>query len=682
MMVACRSAMTARVIAFAVLVCAVFSSQPASAALTDSEKAIVRTFVEKGVPGTAARVRSLVARPDLTAREVAEPLKAAFAAIPFDGAHERFAEALLFGPGSSAARNTLAPAMVESLLARAAARMPDLPLQARTDDRGRDATEEIIRIHSFIDARIANAGNPPEDGHDPSTGIRDDAERACWLLYQDHLAAFGRWFGAPGRASPELLRVRTQVEVTAIDLGRGIVERPELAERMALTGARRAAFERHGVLVEADDLSQQNAIAAAVRALDRVPHATDGLSAWLLSKVAPSGLSARGRVVRAGVFLGDATHPLSGDALWSPDVKPSSPDENEAATAWSVAMLGTERAISSDPVLKRAALRASEDVRRAGPGSFLAVEVPKMSLDGVSAGVPATPVLVVGSALRLLLVDGQRTVDLALILAANGHPEALEQLGVALAVAAGGGSTAALGRTTDDGAIEPVEATDVKTDQGSVTAFALSGKHYAIVADADGTLTASVNGVTPKLTSLANFRERTTPDGPWSAGGVVYDRLFGEPHAAGLDDGRLVLDGGRGEFDAVATGAAASDVDVSVLLAPQGTGGGLLVRANAGDVGYSGVGLILDAAQARLLVFDGHGKAFQLADPEPLPVATGEGYAVSLKVSGDRVVAKVGDQTLTGKLVNAIGPGRVAFTARAEGRLDIRRLKVLVKAAP
>src|SRR4051794_40182688 len=102
----------------------------AHAALTSSEKAVVTSFVQKGEPSTAARVRALVARPDLSPEEIAEPLRKGYAGAPFDERHGLFTEALIGGPGSAASRNALAPAVVEALLERASSRLGDVPATA------------------------------------------------------------------------------------------------------------------------------------------------------------------------------------------------------------------------------------------------------------------------------------------------------------------------------------------------------------------------------------------------------------------------------------------------------------------------------------------------------------------------------------------------------------------------
>ncbi len=138
------------------------------------------------------------------------------------------------------------------------------------------------------------------------------------------------------------------------------------------------------------------------------------------------------------------------------------------------------------------------------------------------------------------------------------------------------------------------------------------------------------------------------------------------------------MEGSKAGFDALSTGDEGSDQEVSAVILPSGSGGGLLVRARAGDSSYEGIGLLLeaDAARARLLLFDGHAKAVQLAEPIALPPPPAKGYDVSLKVVGSQVTAKIGGRLLVGTLATEVSPGQAGVAVRAQGRLDIQRFKV------
>jgi hypothetical protein len=661
--------------------------RPAEAALTSSEKAVVKTFVQKGVPDTAPRVRALVARPDLSADEVVEPLRQGYADAPFDDAHRRFTEALLFGPGGAAARSTLVPAVVESLLARASSKMDDVPLEssAKVSKREEASVKEILAIHAFVNARIANAGTPSRDGHDPNASIRDDALRVCAELYKKHLVGHERWMRAPGVVSQELSRVRAQAGLTLVDLGRGILGRHELSEALGLEGARRVAFERDGVLIEAPGAADAR-LADAVRWLEAAPRAADDLSLWVIGKTTTTGLVARGRIARSGVVLSEALRPMAPDVLWPDEVDPSRPDVGLATVAGSVAELATGRALAPGSTLLAVAATASEHAARAGAQGYLAHDVTAIPLAGegnVPAPAPASN-LIIAEAVRLLLIDAPRVIDLALIRAGEGRPEPLEQLTLALTVLAGDATTVTLGRTKENGAVESIDATDVKKEGALVSRFVLAGKRYTFAAGKDGSFVGAVDGAVPKLTSLGGFRPLPRVADTWTAGGnLVFQKLYGQPSAVALDDGRFVVQGTKGGFDAVATGESMFDMTVSAVVRPTGAGGGLVVRGSNGDLSYSGVALFLDAdaGRAQLVVVDGRGKATELSAPVPLPPATPEGYPVTLDIVSDKVTGTVGKLKLEGKLGRAVAEGRAAIATRADGRVEVRSFKVQSKDA-
>jgi hypothetical protein len=652
--------------------------RPAVAALTDSEKAVVRTFIDKGVVDTAPRVRALVGRPDLAPEEIAAALKPGLAESTFDDKHQRFVDALLFGPGSAAARSTLVPAVVSGLLARAAADFSDVPVDfsAHVEARARKATEESLAIHAYVDRRIANAGTPPSDGHDPAAGIRDDALKAAASLYKDHLAERAQAFGTPGRVSAELLRVRLQAWLTLVDLGRGIVPRQELSGWLGLAGERRAVFERRGVLVDADGAPDAR-VAAATKMLEAAG-AADGLSAWVVSKVSPAGLVARGVVARAGAPLAEGLHPIDGSTLWPPEVKPSSPDAALVAAAASAADLATAHAFARAPLIGERARAAAKNAARAGAAGYLAPSPARMALSGAlgQPAPPPSPEMVLAGAIELLLLDGTRAIEVAVIRAGEGRPEPLEQLSVALTTLAGAEDRIVLGTTSDGGNVELSAASDVKTTDGLVSGISFGGRKYTLAPDNQGVFSVRVDGAVPKLTQLPDFQERPSAGNSFHADGVDYERLFGEPRAAGLDDGRLVLEGSKAGFDAIVTGAEGSDQEVAAVIRPKGAGGGLLVRAREGEGSYEGVGVLLevDANRIRLLRFDGHAKAIQLADPVPLPPMPPKGYLVSLRADGDSVVAHIDGKAIAGKLVTEVEPGRAGIAVRAEARLDVLHL--------
>lgn len=653
----------------------------AEAALTDSEKMQIATFVQRGVASNAGRVRALVARPDLTAEEAAEALKKGFVSVPFDDVRQRFADALLFGPGSTASRNALVPPVVEALLARAAVRMGDVPAEPRgaLAEPERRAADEATAIHAFIDRRIANFGTPPLDGHDGSSAIRDDAWRAAALAEKAHRDAHARWLsGGTGPTPAEIVRLRAQSAVTLIDLASGVVGRSELSAWLGLEGARRDAFERHGVLVESS--APDARAAAALRTFEAAPDALTGVSLILLSKTSPAGVFARGAVAHAGATFEPPLRRESGDRIWADEVTPSEPDAALFQVAEIAALRSVHRAFENRPELRERGRAASDRAASTGPLGYLAKDVVGRALEGDAKlpRAPASPEMVIAGAAQLLLVDAERALDLALIRASEGHPQPLEQSAAALAVLAGGGARASLGRTESDGSIEPDPATEIHVEEGVATGFVLHGKHYAVLAQKGGAFQATVDGAPPKLTSLASFRERTAEGSAFRASNVEFTTLFGAPRGASLDDGRVVLDGGKGGFDALATGPVLSDGEVRARVRPSGAGGGLLLRASAGDASYAAVALLLsaDPGKVRLLTFNGRGKAYELADEAPLPSEVpAAGYDVSLRIVGTSVRAAVGNETIGATLNRDVAPGKAGLAVLAGGRIEVHDFK-------
>src|SRR5690242_9009803 len=106
----------AAVVALAMLVLG--GATEARAALTSSEKGQIRDFVARAQAENAGRVRSLVARTDLTSDESIAALSEAVAPVPFTDQRAIFLRELLFGGSSASSRPLLAQAVVRALLTR------------------------------------------------------------------------------------------------------------------------------------------------------------------------------------------------------------------------------------------------------------------------------------------------------------------------------------------------------------------------------------------------------------------------------------------------------------------------------------------------------------------------------------------------------------------------------------
>jgi hypothetical protein len=117
--------------------------------------------------------------------------------------------------------------------------------------------------------------------------------------------------------------------------------------------------------------------------------------------------------------------------------------------------------------------------------------------------------------------------------------------------------------------------------------------------------------------------------------------------------------------------------EVSARIRPKGVGGGVLFRATAGDASYSAIALLLtaDPPKARLLTFNGKGKAFEVLPDASLPEMPPSGYAVSLGVAGSTVTARVDSKTITGTLGREVPEGKVGLAALAGGRIEVSDFK-------
>src|SRR6185437_2688489 len=98
----------------------------ARASLTPSEAEQVRRGV--ATASDLPRVRSLVARPDLSPDEAAAALAAPLGMTPLDAAHVDYLRELVFGEAAEASRPLLAVATVRGVLARADALLAQHPL--------------------------------------------------------------------------------------------------------------------------------------------------------------------------------------------------------------------------------------------------------------------------------------------------------------------------------------------------------------------------------------------------------------------------------------------------------------------------------------------------------------------------------------------------------------------------
>jgi hypothetical protein len=154
---------------FGVLLGLATISGSARAALTPSELAQIREAVTTAKAGTtSARVRALVARPDLNDEESTSALAQAVVPVPFTPARAQLLKDVVFGGASVASRPVLATSVVKSLLARADSLLTKSALGLDGDP---EAIAELNRIYAFLAREIAGASGRRGVGAEPQNGI-------------------------------------------------------------------------------------------------------------------------------------------------------------------------------------------------------------------------------------------------------------------------------------------------------------------------------------------------------------------------------------------------------------------------------------------------------------------------------------------------------------------------------
>jgi hypothetical protein len=394
------------------------ATSPAHASLTSSEKGLIREYVAAAKVDTAQKVRSLVARTDLTPDESAGALTEAMSPVPFTDARAAFLWELTFGAASAPSRPVLTLATVRALLARA-----DTIYQRFVGglDHEPAAISELVAIYGWLDSVIANAGKPTSTAHDPSAGIPAATYEECSKALRDHVEQNARWLKGDGAIPGAAVRVRAQAQVALVDmLPDGLTRRVLAADRLGLKSARRALLSDYGVLLE-DSGKIDDAGAERVRQLiAKMPGVQSELGLLCLEERGPKGTSgpplrARGQVVH--VAPGPEPYPFD-------DPAPASYDPTTGAVAHELGVVLAMRVLESRGAPLR--LQSERDLAAAnGDRSRL-------------LGRPRGPSVeyVVGAAIHALLVDASKSVELAGARGQAGHLESAALLSDALGVLA------------------------------------------------------------------------------------------------------------------------------------------------------------------------------------------------------------------------------------------------------
>jgi hypothetical protein len=613
--------------AAALVACALLSTGEARAALTSSEQGQITQFVGEGRLPTASRVRALVARPDLTADESAQALQAALTPLAFNEARAAYVHEMLDGESSLASRSVLAVAIVRALGSRA-----DAVLSRHEADLDQDpaAIAELTRIFAYIDGDVANAGHPHGPLHDPAAGIGaqsyDDAAKALASVVERH----ARWLkgdaAIPSAAEP----VRAQLQLALYDLTNDTTTRRfDVADRLWLTGARRAPLTESGVLL-LDDGHTDPALVTSVRGLlTRLPGARDQVEAVALTPM-PATLRARGDVLFA-----------------RPDGVSSAPfGEEVAAPPFAPELVAIARVLATTTVHRaldvRPELRAQADQDAAGDANALATMT------------------------TLLALDAPRALELAEVRALAGRSESLALLSDALGVLATftpptpGGMSLPLGRSPD----QTIAASNVRlAPAGFATSFTLGGHAWSITREA-GKAKAARDGQPASLAMLEHARAPVTAGPVWSAG-AVFAKMSGAPRAGVSSDPqsgvrvRVVGDG------SIATPAPGDEVGVTATADVSGETA-VVLRAISTVTAFKGVGLVLDASSGKLRALFRSWDAGKPADLGPaVEIPTAPHHRIDVRVKKGYLAATVDGVEVPAVLVPAaFAHGDVAVAVR------------------
>lgn len=466
----------------------------AHAVLSSSEKGQIRDFVSSARAENAVRVRSLVARTDLTAEESIAALSEAVVPVPFTDARAVFLRELTFGVSSASSRPLLAHAVTRALLLRA-----DAVFQKYVGglDHEPRAIAELVAIYSFLDGTIANAGRPTLAAHDPSAGISAAAYDDCSKELRDHVERNARWLKGDGVVAESLGRVRAQAQAALLDmLPDGLTRRVDASDRLGFQGARRKILTEWGILFADAGKLDDAAVGRVHEGLTRAPGARVDLGV-IYAGEDRGPLRARGIVAFVGGGAGDA-NPF-GDEL-----TPSKVDPSTATIVQDLVVLAVKRALDNRGELR---LQAEHDAA-AAQGQASA---------GKMLGKPRAPSVehVVGAAAYLLVLDAPRALDLAFVRAVGGHPESAAILSDAIGALAAfpvASTDAAAGLTLDLGkGSASTKVTAIRlAPNGAALGFTLEGHAWAITRGAPSFY---VTGITrdAEVLSLGHLATARTP---------------------------------------------------------------------------------------------------------------------------------------------------------------------------
>jgi hypothetical protein len=669
-----------KVVALAGAMAVSLATVEASAALTDSERGQIRSFIEGGELSTVPRLRALVARPDMSEQEAASAMAAAIRTQAFDDDMDRYLSALLFGPSSLASRSVVAPAVVRALLARADTIYSQAPGDPMRASGG--SADELFHIHGFVDGMLAQARTSETRG---SVGLQSNALRSVAEAYAEHIDRHRRWLGFGTKLEGRAILLRAQTSLVLQACAEGQQTRDEIARTLGLGATTRGFYVRTGALLDDGGVGPEVRLEEIGAILEAVPRGLDGVAMVLVTKTPLADLRSRRDLLMLRTPLGPVAPRR--DDLWPESVRLGDPEAAIFEAAERATSHAAGLALKSDTALETAARSAMARAMGNGAFGYLAPWLIDASLDpdATRRRDPVSPSSFVAASATMLLLDARRTIDLAAMRYLSGRPETFEQveLGLRLLVPPSsptqGRAVLRLGRIGPDGvrAVDvPIELTD-----GVVTSLELDGHRFAMVFAEDGRLDRVTRDEGPfTLAQLPTARVPTTAGDRWSVGDREFVRLAGHPHLGALGATQIALEPGEGELGAIYTSAPWEDQRVtSEIDVAAGHAGGVLVRGSTGSGGFQGVALMIQCEQSRcsagLRTFDGTG-AERALGREVDVVRRDAGFPVVLEIRDETITATVAGTKLRGRLDGALTPGHVGWVVRSGSRLLIRDWRI------
>ncbi len=544
--------------------------------LTPSEEIVVRQFVGTAQTQNVARVRAIVARPDLSPDESATVMGQALSPTQFTDARGAFLQMLVFGAGSQPSRSVLTAAVIRGLIARADAIWDHSP----SFDAPSDPAAELFRIYAFIASEIATSGaKSAGHAHDVQSGIDAATYESCAKALGDHIKRHSAYLQPGSQLSPIATRIRAQAMLAAYDMGSDSPTRViDGADRIGLDVSRRQMLLERNLLLLDSGKSPQ-ALAAATAMVRRFrPSALDQVEAIYFGDEHP-GLRAHGDVVAIKNDLDAATKM---DGFPTDEVIASPTSAALADLAAQIGYVVAKRALASHGDLR---LAVQHDAQSAGGD---AKKILGFAGDG-------SPEAAAAGALRMLLADAPRTLDLAMGRFLVGRPESVALVSDAIGVlAASAGPDAVqslvLGKGETDGTSSPLPLSNVRLNpSGTAAGFALAGARWEFVRDATGLVTGVHRDGQPLAFSMLGSARIPVAGGPgWSGGGLVLTPIFGSP-LVGVVAGPRIRLVGQGDFDVTTIQSPGDDVAFDADVKPEGAFE-VLLRAHGGKDG-GGIGL-------------------------------------------------------------------------------------------